>query len=273
MNSFNLKCRIAKLLDIFGVNKFMLYHLNKKHGNNYVRVVNYHHCNEIDKEQFIRQINWYNEHFYICSMEDLESFLAGKKQFTNKPALLLTFDDGFLDNYTVAHQVLSEMNLSAVYMVSAGLVGKKIPGDDLEAEYIGMDQLKKMISQKASIGCHTFTHHRMKIDDTEKTLIYEIVEAKQELERMLEIPVTIFCWCGGEENTYTKAASDVIRSAGFKYSFMTNSAPIETGCDRFQLDRSNIEAGWPLSLVRFQLSGFIDKRLAPKRARVHDITK
>ncbi len=273
MNSFSLKCRIAKFLDVLGINKFMLSRLNKRYSNNYVRVLNYHHCCETDREQFIKQIHWYSEHFHICSMDDLESFLAGTKQFTDKPALLLTFDDGFLDNYTVAHQVLSEKNLSAVYMVSAGLVGKKAVRDGIEAEYMSADQLKEMINQGASIGCHTFSHHRMDEADTKETLVHEIVEAKQELERILAIPVTIFCWCGGEEHTYTKAASDIIRSAGFKYSFMTNSAPIEAGCDKFQLDRSNIEAGWPLSLVKFQLSGFIDKRFAKKRARVHDLTK
>lgn len=273
MNSFNLKCKLAKLLDIFGINKFMLYCLNKKYRNNYVRVVNYHHCDEIDREQFIKQINWYGKYFHICSMEDLESFLAGKTQFTDKPALLLTFDDGFLDNYTVAHKVLSEMNLSAVYMVSAGLVGKKVVRDGVGKEYISEDQLKEMVSQGASIGCHTFSHHRMAEADTEETLVHEIVEAKLELEGMLERPVDVFCWCGGEENTYTKTASDIIRSAGFKYSFMTNSVPIEAGCDRFQLDRSNIEAGWSLSLVSFQLSGFMDRRLAKKRTRVHNITK
>lgn len=273
MNSFRLKCMLAKFLDVFGINKFMLSRLNKRYSNHYVRVLNYHHCCESDKEQFIKQIHWYSEHFHICSMEELESFLSGKKQFTDKPALLLTFDDGYLDNYTVAHQVLSEMNFSAVYMVSAGLVGKKAFRDGIEAEYISEDQLKEMISQGASIGCHTFSHHRMDEADTEETLVHEIVEAKHELERILKKPVTVFCWCGGEEHTYTKAASDIIRSAGFKYSFMTNSAPIEAGCDKFQLDRSNIEAGWPLSLVKFQLSGFIDKRFAKKRARVHDLTK
>ena len=273
MNSFRLKCKLAKFFDILGINKFMLSHLNKRYGNNYMRVVNYHHCCEADREQFVRQIHWYSEHFHICSMEDLESFLEGKKQFTDKPALLLTFDDGYLDNYIVAHQVLTEMNLSAVYMVSAGLVGKKAVRDGIVAEYISADQLKEMIGHGASIGCHTFSHHRMAESDTEKILVHEIVEAKQELERILESPVTVFCWCGGEEHTYTKAASDIIRSAGFEYSFMTNSAPIEAVCDKFQLDRSNIEAGWPLSLVRFQLSGFIDKKLAKKRARVHGLTK
>lgn len=273
MDRFKIKCMMAKTYDFFGINSFRIKLLNKKYQNDYIRVINYHHSPAEDSKQFVKQIGWFAENFEICGLDKLREFLNGETHFSGKPGLIITFDDGYLDNYQVAHKYLSSNKIPAVYMVSAGLVGRTTTRDGIEASYISAEDLKKMIEEGASIGCHTFSHHRMCIDDSEEVLRHEIVEAKNELEQMIGIPVTVFCWCGGEEETYTKSASDLIRSSGYEYGFMTNSAPIVNDCDTFQLDRSNIEASWPLSLVRFQLSGVIDKRLKEKRRRVHELTK
>ena len=264
---------MAKIYDCFGINALRIMLLNKKYQNNYIRVLNYHHTPISDKEQFENQIRWCANHFEICGLNDLRGFLQGKRVFEKKPGILITFDGGYLDNYQVAHKYLSANGIPAVYMISAGLIGCTASRDGMMASYIGAEQLNEMISQGASVGCHTFSHHRMCISDTEEILFHEIVEAKTELEQILDVPIKVFCWCGGEEDTYTKRASDLIRTAGYEFGFMTNSAPVFAGSDSFQLDRSNIESSWPLSLVRFQLSGVIDKRLRNKRIRVHELTK
>lgn len=273
MNSFRIKCILATLYDVFGINAIMLSKINKRTANNYIRVINYHHSPLEDKDQFIKQIKWFSKHFEFCGIEELQSFFEGKKSFDSKPGMIVTFDDGYLDNYQVAHQYLSVHGIPAIYMVSAGLVGKKAVRDGVEEEYISSDQMKEMISQGATIGCHTFSHHRMNKSDTDEVLQHEIVDSQKELELLTGQPIDIFCWCGGEEETYTKEASDLIRSSGYKVAFQTNSAPILQDCDRYQIDRSNIEAGWSMPLVRFQLSGFIDNRLKEKRLRIHELTK
>ena len=84
--------------------------------------------------------------------------------------------------------------------------------------------------------------------------------------------INLFCWCGGEEETYTQKAAELIRSAGYTYAFMTNSEVIRPDTNRFQMDRSNIEASWPISLVKFQICGLMDYRFSGKRRRVHKLT-
>lgn len=268
MNGFQIKCKIAKAFETFGINSFLLKQSIQKYGNNHIRVINYHHSFEIDRDNFIKQIEWYRTQYEIVGFEDIKLFLAGKKMFTNKPGLVITFDDGFEDNYTVAHQFLRDHKIPAIYMISYGLIGTG-EGED---KYINHEQLKCMAQEGATIGCHTFTHHRMNISDDHYLLHHEIVDSKDGLEFILGNPVEIFCWCGGEESTYTKSASDLIRMSGYKYAFMTNSYPVFPETDLYQLDRSNIEASWPISLVKFQLNGIIDKRLEKKRDRVHKLT-
>ena len=201
MNTFKIKCMMASLYDVLGINTIKLKKLNREYGNNYIRIINYHHSPAEYRNQFIKQIEWFTKNFELCGVGELQHFLEGSKTFSDKPGMLITFDDGYLDNYEVAHQYLSAHSIPAAYMVSAGLVGKKAVRDGIEAEYIHFDQLKEMISQGATIGCHTYSHHRMDASDTEEILKHEIIDSKQELEQGLGVEVDIFCWCGGEEHT------------------------------------------------------------------------
>ncbi len=273
MNAFKIKCLIASLFDLLGINYFMLYRIGKRYKNNYIRVLNYHHSPLKYKNQFEKQVKWFSNHFELCGIDDLVQFFEGKKVFKSKPGMIITFDDGYLDNYLVAYPFLKRLKIPAVYMVSSGLIGKIATRDGITEEYMDANQLKEIISCGSFIGCHTYSHHRMDKADSDYVLYHEIVESKEELERIINHRVDIFCWCGGEEWTYTRKASEIIRKSGYKLSFMTNSAPIIAGCDSFQIDRSNIEADWPMSLVRFQISGIIDEKLKKKRYRVHDMTK
>ena len=89
---------------------------------------------------------------------------------------------------------------------------------------------------------------------------------------MFHIPVEIFCWCGGEENTYTSEAQKMIKDAGYCYGFMTNSLPVFMDTEKFQIQRSNVEDTWGISLLKFQISGFMDYRFKAKRQRVNKLT-
>jgi len=90
---------------------------------------------------------------------------------------------------------------------------------------------------------------------------------------VLECGVPVFCWVGGEEDAYTSEVATLISRAGFAHSFMTNSQVIRPAADPLQLQRTNIEADYPLWLTRFQLSGFMDLLYMSKRRRVNRLTR
>ena len=272
--SFFCKKVIAKISFIFGGNIFYLEKLNKKSNNQYIRIINYHFSPKNEMGNFEKQIKWFLKYFTPCNMEDFEMFLGGKKTFSEKPGILFTFDDGFLENYEVAVPLLNKYGIKGVYMVSPGLIGaKQHISENGCHDYIGRDELVEMINGGSAIGCHTYDHHRMNKGDTEEVLYKQVVQAKKDLEKALEHEINLFCWCGGEESTYTKEAASMIRRAGYKYSMMTNSAPIFPNSNPFQLDRINVETSWPISLVSFQVSGLMDLKLKKKRERVHQLTE
>ncbi len=273
MDGFAVKCILADFLDRVGILDRELKRLNRKYANNYIRIVNYHTSPEAERHLFQNQVEWFLERFENCDMEKMASFLRGESVFREKPGIIFTFDDGFLENYQVAHQVLKEQNATGWYMVSSGFVGQQNHQSHNGChDYMTAEQLRTILADGGVIGCHTYSHHRMDINDTEEILFHEIVEAKSQLQKLTGTEINLFCWCGGEEETYTQKAAELIRSAGYTYAFMTNSEVIRPDTNRFQMDRSNIEASWPISLVKFQICGLMDYRFSGKRRRVHKLT-
>lgn len=273
MNSFETKCKIADVLDKLGISSVCLHLLNKKYKNNYIRIVNYHFSPLNEQEMLTKQIQWFLRHYENCDFDKLKKFLNGNYIFEKKPGIIFTFDDGFKENYEVAHPILLGEKATGWYMVSAGLIGAKSHQSENGChDYMDIHDLKSIIREQGVVACHTFTHHRMNSNDTKETLIHEIVDAKKVLETCLDTNIDIFCWCGGEEQTYTREAAETIKQAGYQMGFMTNSCVVTPKSSRMQLDRINIESSWPLSLVKFQVCGIMDWRFKGKRKRVHKLT-
>ncbi len=56
---------------------------------------------------------------------------------------------------------------------------------------------------------------------------------------------------GGETGTYTKNAYKKIKDAKYKYAFMTDSFPVLESCNPHHIQRTNIQAYWPLPVIKF----------------------
>ena len=98
----------------------------------------------------------------------------------------------------------------------------------------------------------------------------EYVEmAKKVIEENCNDNIDSFCWCGGEEDTYTKAAEELIEK-NYDYAFLTNNKLVYPKENKYCLQRTNIEARWHLSLVKFQLSGIMDVLYKNNRNKVNE---
>lgn len=264
MSGLAVKKKLADIFEFTKVNDTVFTALNRKHRSSYIRIINYHDTSAENIDNFEKHLAWYQKEFEDCSLEKFEKFLNSEYVFTDRPGLIITFDDGFTGNYLNAYPILKKYGFTGYFFVSAAFVGTR--------NYMDVNQLTDLLQGDQVVGCHTYTHHRMDPNDSDEILIREILTSKIDLERILRHTVDIFCWVGGEESTYTKRAAGYIKKAGYKYSMMTNSQPVLPDTDRFRLNRTNISDDWKLSLVKFQLSGIMDLLYAPKRRRVNQLT-
>ena len=279
------KEKIASLLDKLFIGK-PLFNFSRKFYGPHIRVVNYHSTPPHEMNNFEEQLKCYQQVYSSVNYNDLEMFFESGKWHKEKPGLIISFDDGFRDNVDHAVPLLDKYGFTGWFFIPSGLINGN---SEVQMEFVGKtegryiptytdgrylmswEEIKQLYATHV-VGCHTFSHHRMNEKDTPELLNKEIVVSKFLMENMLQKPVSIYCWVGGEEHTYTHAAAKQIKDAGYKYSFMTNTYPLTPGQSPLQIHRTNIETRNPMSLVRFQLSIIMDMLYKGKRKRVNNLT-
>ncbi len=70
----------------------------------------------LDKSLFRRQIEFMKKNFNVVTMEQVIDAVGGKLELPEN-ALLLTFDDGYVDNYTFALPILEEFSVQGSFFI------------------------------------------------------------------------------------------------------------------------------------------------------------
>ena len=259
-----------KLNDLFRYLSFILY------SKNHIRVLNYHGTSEIHADSLEIQLQWYKKHYTNVSYEELNDFFTTKKWVKDQPGLIISFDDGHKNNFTVARPLLEKYGFTGWFCIPTVLCFDRGQPDYMNSSFIrendnvsfiSRDELKAL-SGNHVITSHTINHVRAKDSVESQTLHSEIDNSKKMLETFLGRSVDIFTWVGGESWSYSRQAYVEIIQAGYKYAFTTNMRPITKSTSPYFIDRVNVEAGLPLSLVKFYLSGIYDLYYLIKRIRI-----
>jgi peptidoglycan/xylan/chitin deacetylase (PgdA/CDA1 family) len=278
---------VARGMHYTGMSRLALAALRAAHGSRYVRVVNYHGTPARDAESFRRQLDFYRRHFVPVRRNDLDELLVDRRWPHERPGLLISLDDGLRNNFDVAAPLLEEYGFTGWFFVPTEFVSLD-PGR--QAGFAGSHRINaadngyadgrialnweevRALDRRHVVGCHSRHHRRLGSSLTAAELEDEIVHSREALERELGHPVPYFCWVGGEEASYSTAAAREIRRAGYRYAFMTLCAPLTRDTPPLQIQRTNVEAAWPLSIVSFQLSGLLDLLYSARRRRVTRLT-
>lgn len=75
-------------------------------------------------EELDAHIKFFKQNFDIISLKALTELLSNNKKPKSK-LLCLTFDDGYIDNFSNALPVLCNNNVSATFFIATGLVGSR----------------------------------------------------------------------------------------------------------------------------------------------------
>ena len=93
-------------------------YISMYHYTRYIKNSRYPAIKGLEVKDFKKQLDFFEEKFNIITMEEVtEVALKGRK--LPEKALLLTFDDGYIDNYTVALPLLAERGLQGSFFVPA----------------------------------------------------------------------------------------------------------------------------------------------------------
>lgn len=161
-----------------------------------------------------------------------------------KGSAVITFDDGYLDNFTTAAPILRELGLPATFYVATGFIGsnhrpwwdKDLP---FAPEWMSWDQVRDLRRQGFTIGAHTVNHVDLgKVDLA--TAEQEIRESKARLERELGETVRHFSYPYGRRENIRPETLDLVKAAGFESCVSAHGGFIAHGDDPFDLQREPI---------------------------------
>ncbi len=129
----------------------------------------------------------------------------------SKP-ILITFDDGYEDNFTNAFPILQKHKVKATIFIITGSVGRR--------NYLTWDQIRTMHqSGLIDIESHSVTHRDI-TRLSAKEFSAELTESKKALETELKKTITIFSYPYGQQK---RAYMPILKQAGYKMAFSTQT--------------------------------------------------
>lgn len=211
---------------------------NLKHNDAGIPVLMYHSIavekgNElrVAPEVFRQQMKYLKDQGYITlSMNELYQFFQSNKPVPQK-SLVITFDDGYADNYQYAFPILSEFGFKATIFVVTDWIDK-------QKEYLTSEQLKEMAQYGLDIESHTTKHdHLNKL--TYEQQLETTKRSKEYLETLLGKQINYIAYPFGEWNKDTLKA---VKDAGYTMAFTTAGRWSDKSDGILTLDRVYISA-------------------------------
>jgi peptidoglycan/xylan/chitin deacetylase (PgdA/CDA1 family) len=75
-------------------------------------------------EQFNEQISYLKRHVSLVTLDEAMAFVDGTiKEKTRRCRVLITFDDGYLDNFEIAYPILGSHGVQGVFFLATSMVG------------------------------------------------------------------------------------------------------------------------------------------------------
>ena len=142
-DSLKAEEEIYKSASVFQVNNnkipILMYHSISYEKGNTVRV---------PKENFKEQMKYLKDNNYTTlNLDELYIYMKTGKIIPKKP-IVITFDDGYKDNYTNAYPILKEFKLKATVFVITDTI-------DTAKNYLTSNEIKSMDANNIRIESHT----------------------------------------------------------------------------------------------------------------------
>lgn len=218
-----------------------------------VPVLMYHKINSYYQEaslyrilpdEFDWQMQYLKEHGYHTV--DLGAVLDHFQKGQSLPAkpIVITFDDGFRDNYLYAYPILQKYGFTATIFV----VTNTVASPETTNMMLNWDQIREMADNGITIGCHTLDHENLvRVDLAEAKR--QIADAKNVLQEQLGRKIDFFAYPFGEHNPDVE---NIVRGSGFRAAVTVNPEPVSTADNPFALNRMGIYSN-------LDRPGFIEK--------------
>lgn len=145
--------------------------------------------------------------FNAISPDQLLNYLQQGLPLPDKP-VLITFDDGYQDNYRTAYPIMKKHGLTATVFLITDRIGQ-------DEWYMTWDQVEEMRRNGFSFGSHTLSHTSLSTV-SDDYVMFQLVKSREGAEWRLDAPVKYFAYPSGR---YNENVEKLVRQAGYRAAF------------------------------------------------------
>ena len=184
----------------------------------------------VTPDNFRQQLAWLRDNGYTgIDYYELSLAITGQTELPEKP-VLLTFDDGYLDNYTAAFPLLQEYGYKATFFIVTDFVDMGREG------YMTWPMLEELSRAGHRIESHSRTHPDLR-DKERDGLIWEILGSQQTIAAHIGHTPRYLCYPGGD---YNEETIQMLRELDFWGAVTTRNDTWHGFNERFEWGRLRI---------------------------------
>lgn len=217
-----------------------------------VIVLLYHRVNDelrdsvtVGIEQFDHQMAFLARHYPIASIEDVVHDRIPLTRL-HRPAVVVTFDDGYLDNYVNAVPILLRHGIPAAFFVSTGMIGKA-RGFEHDLKKLGRalpnmewGHLREMRNCGFTIGSHSASHTNCS-EITESQLEKELSQSRDQLRAELGLDEIYFAYPYGHQTDLPPERLEMVKKAGYAACLSAYGGINHDPVDTFNILRMGVD--------------------------------
>jgi peptidoglycan/xylan/chitin deacetylase (PgdA/CDA1 family) len=222
----------------------------------------------IPQHRFLAHMIWLRLCRYrIIHLSELVDYLRSNR-LPPARAVVITFDDGYADNYHYAFPILRKLSIPAtIFLISRAIGGKA--NWTTEPALVGRPLLTaglvaEMLDAGFEAGAHTRTHVSLTDVAAAEDRELEIAGSRQDLERSFSRSIRTFAYPFGD---YDSGVAEAVQRAGFHVACCSRPGANDPATPRFELRRVEVRGTDPLHHFPFMVwAGRRRKRKGSARA-------
>jgi peptidoglycan/xylan/chitin deacetylase (PgdA/CDA1 family) len=175
--------------------------------------------------------------FHTIHLTDLVNYLEKDVPLPSKP-IVITFDDGYDDNYLNAFPTLKDFGFVGSFFIIADRPVAPVPG------YMNWQQIDEMADNGMEIGSHSWDH-RFNLGEMPSSIQWaEVNRSFDAIQQHLPNQPPVFAYPSGSYNATTLG---FLGQLGYVAAVTTEQGTLQNADEPLELRRVRIRGGWSIN--------------------------
>ncbi|OOM11352.1 polysaccharide deacetylase family protein [Clostridium saccharobutylicum] len=192
----------------------------------------------ISPQKLKNELKYLKDQGYVTlTLRELSDYLLNNSPIPEK-SIVVTFDDGYMDNYQNAFPILKELDMKAtIFCITSDLDGEY---------YLSKDAIKEMSNYGIDIQSHTVNHSELnKLSYDEQ--LKQLKESKKTLESITGKSVFSIAYPYGK---YNEDSIKAAKAAGYSLAFTTDRGLADRDDSPLKLNRIYINSNYTIATFK-----------------------